>query len=258
MVFATSLAQSQESPRLTPASQGLLLALSIRRVINGGVGLVSRNRLMDGNRLLWCSLPLIAALMLPLAVVAQPAPPDGTPKQTAPKKKAPAKKAPAAKKKSEPATPPAGGGASPQLLGQFGDWGAYTGSGSGTKVCFAIAKPSATETKPPNRPRNPTYIFVSTRPAEKVRNEVSIIIGYAFRANTDATVEIGDAKFAMYTQNDGAWIKNAAEEPQLVEAMRSGTELIVRGTSSRGTQSSDRYSLQGLAQALDRVAQECP
>jgi invasion protein IalB len=61
----------------------------------------------------------------------------------------------------------------------------------------------------------------------------------------------------MYTQNDGAWIKNAAEETRLVESMRKGADLVVKGVSARGTQSSDTYSLKGLAQALDRVGQEC-
>jgi invasion protein IalB len=61
----------------------------------------------------------------------------------------------------------------------------------------------------------------------------------------------------MYTQNDGAWIKNAAEEARLVEAMRKGSELVVKGMSARGTLTTDNYSLRGLTQALDRVSQEC-
>ncbi len=144
-----------------------------------------------------------------------------------------------------------------QLLGQFGDWGAYTASPAGRKVCFALAKPVASETNPPNRPRDPAWLFVATRPAEKVKEEVSVIIGYPFKANTDATVEIGATNFAMYTQNDGAWVKNAAEEARLVEAMRKGSEVTVRGESGRGTKTMDRFSLKGVAQALDRAAQEC-
>jgi len=61
----------------------------------------------------------------------------------------------------------------------------------------------------------------------------------------------------MYTQNDGAWIKNAAEEARMVDTMRKGGELVVKGTSARGTETTDRYSLKGLGQALDRTAQEC-
>jgi invasion protein IalB len=90
-----------------------------------------------------------------------------------------------------------------------------------------------------------------------VKNEVSVIIGYPFKSSSDATAEIGTAKFAMYTQNDGAWIKNVGEEARMVEAMRKGADLMVKGTSGRGTQSTDQYSLKGLAQALDKIEQEC-
>src|SRR5262249_13141211 len=120
-----------------------------------------------------------------------------------------------------------------------------------------IGKPHDSKTNPANRPRDPTYMFVSTRPAENVRNEVSVIIGYSFKPGSDASAEIGSVKFPMYTQNDGAWIKNAAEEARMVEAMRKGADLVVTGTSARGTQTTDRYSLKGLAQALDRTSQEC-
>ena len=149
------------------------------------------------------------------------------------------------------------GGAQPTLLGTYGDWGAYLGNSGGRKVCFALAKPTSSQTNPPNRPRDPAYMFIATRPAENVRNEVSIIIGYGFKPNADASVEIGSNKFAMYTQNDGAWIKNAAEEARMVDTMRKGGELVVKGTSARGTETTDRYSLKGLGQALDRTAQEC-
>ena len=58
----------------------------------------------------------------------------------------------------------------------------------------------------------------------------------------------------MYTQNDGAWVKNAAEEAKLVDAMRKGADLVVKATTSRGTETTDTFSLKGLAQALDRAA----
>jgi invasion protein IalB len=164
-------------------------------------------------------------------------------------------KPPAAK----PAAPPAAAAPAPQptLLGQFGDWGAYTASPGGKKVCFALAKPANSKTVPPNRPRDPAYMFISSRPAEKVRDEVSIIFGYGFKPNADASVEISGAAYAMYTQADGAWVKNAAEETRLVDAMRKGADITVKGTSAKGTASTDVYSLRGLPEALNRVGQEC-
>lgn len=170
--------------------------------------------------------------------------------------------APAAKKPAPTAaaSPPAAAAPTapqPTLLGQFGDWGAYTASPGGKKVCFALAKPSSSKTTPPNRPRDPAYMFISSRPSEKVRDEVSIIFGYGFKPNADASVEVGGANYAMYTQSDGAWVKNAAEETRLVDAMRKSGDLTVKGTSAKGTASVDVYSLRGLPEALNRVGAEC-
>jgi invasion protein IalB len=166
----------------------------------------------------------------------------------------------AAKPKSAAAATPAPAASptapQPTLLGQFGDWGAYAATPGGKKVCFALAKPSNSHTTPANRPRDPTYMFVSSRPGEKVKDEVSIIFGYGLKPNADANIEISGASYAMYTQADGAWVKNAAEEKSLVDTMRKGQDLTVKGTSSKGTSSTDTYSLKGLAQALDRVGQE--
>lgn len=149
------------------------------------------------------------------------------------------------------------GGTKPTLLGQYGDWGAYTASPGGKKICFAIAKPSSSETNPPNRPRNPAYMFISSRPGDKVSNEISIIIGYPFKSSTEATLAVGSANFALYTQQDGAWIKDAAEEPKLVEALRAAQSAVVRGSSAKGTRTTDIFSLKGLAQALDRSDKDC-
>jgi len=95
------------------------------------------------------------------------------------------------------------GSAEPALIGQYGTWGAYTATPNGKKVCFALAKPSSSKTNPPNRPRDPAYAFVSTRPAEKVTNEVSVMIGYTLKPGSESTLEVGGASYAMYTQGDG-------------------------------------------------------
>jgi hypothetical protein len=176
--------------------------------------------------------------------------------QSAPPKAAakPAAAKPAAK--PVPAVPVAGG-AEPALIGQFGAWGAYTATPNGKKVCFALAKPSSSKTNPPNRPRDPAYAFVSTRPAEKVANEVSVMIGYTLKPGSESTLEVGGASYAMYTQGDGLWIKNAAEEERMVDAMRKAADVVVKGVSAKGTETTDMFSMKGLSQALDRLAQDC-
>src|SRR5262249_11001482 len=119
------------------------------------------------------------------------------------------------------------------LLGQFGEWGAYRAMPGGKKICFALSKPTSVVSEPVGRARDASYAFVSTRPAEKVKNEVSLIVGYPQKAGYNATAAIGSATYAMYTQNDGAWIKNAAEETQMVETMRKGSDLVVKSESAR-------------------------
>ncbi len=158
---------------------------------------------------------------------------------------------------AQPASPTA----QATLLGQFGDWGAYTATPGASKVCFALSKPTAMVDNPPNR-RNAThsvYLFVSTRPSDKVKEEFSVLVtNYALKNGGEANVTVGPATFALYAQNDGAWVRTAGDEPKLIDAMRKGSDMVVKATTSRGTQTIDTFSLKGISQALDRVAQECP
>ena len=192
-----------------------------------------------------------SALMCGVVIPAQAQ--SASPKAAA--KPAPAK--PETKPAATAAAAPVAGGAEPTLIGQFGTWGAYTATPNGKKVCFALAKPSSSKTNPPNRPRDPAYAFVSTRPAEKVTNEVSVMIGYAVKPGSESTLEVGGASYAMYTQGDGLWIKNAAEEERMVDAMRKAADVTVKGVSAKGTETIDTFSMKGLGQALDKLAQDC-
>jgi invasion protein IalB len=193
----------------------------------------------------------LRAIIAGCVVIAEPA----LAQQQAPKPAASTKKPPAPKPGAQAAVPPVPG--EPMLLAQYDAWGAYTAMPNGKKVCFALAKPATTNTVPPNRPRDPAWMFISSRPSEKVRDEVSVIFGYGLKPNSDANIEVLGGSYAMTTQSDGAWVKNPADEPKLIETMRKGRDLTVKGTSARGTASTDVYSLKGLAQALDKVGQEC-
>jgi len=152
---------------------------------------------------------------------------------------------------------PAAASTEPTLVGQFGVWGAYVAAPGGKKTCFALAKPASSKTNPPNRPRDPIFAFISTRPGDKVKDEVSVIVGYPLKVDAHNSIEVGSARYDMYAEGDGLWIRNAAEEARLVEALRAGAEAVVRGVSTRGTETTDVFSLKGVTQALDKVAQEC-
>lgn len=139
-------------------------------------------------------------------------------------------------------------------VAQFGDWSVYVGT-SGAKVCYAISQPKSRA--PAGLKRDPAYFFVSTRPGDSVKNEISITTGFPMKDGTDAVLTIGSDTFQLYTKSEGAWVRNVQEENRIVDAMRKGKNLTLVGTSGRGNKTTDTYSLSGIAQALDRVAQEC-
>jgi invasion associated locus B (IalB) protein len=77
------------------------------------------------------------------------------------------------------------------------------------------------------------------------------------KSGSESTLEVGGSSYALYSQGDGLWIKNAAEEERMVDAMRKGADATVKGVSAKGTETTDVFSLKGLSQALDRLAQDC-
>lgn len=145
--------------------------------------------------------------------------------------------------------------AGPALIAQYGDWGVYVSQAARTKICYALSQPK--ERQPTTLKRDPGYFFVSTRPGENVKNEVSVIAGFPIKDGSDAIADIGGTAFTLYTRTDSAWVRNVAEEARLVDTLRRGRDLTVKSTSVRGNATTDKYSLTGFAQALDRVAQEC-
>ncbi len=143
----------------------------------------------------------------------------------------------------------------PQLVEAFKDWAAYSVSGPNGKVCYVASQPK--DQQPTGVNRDPVFFMVSHWQGREVRNEASIIIGYPFAENSTVTTEIDGASFTMFTKGDGAWMENVAEETRLVEAMKAGSKMTVRGRSRRGTNTVDTYSLSGITAALNKIAEVC-
>lgn len=142
-----------------------------------------------------------------------------------------------------------------KLLQTFDSWSAHANSGGGKKVCFVVSQP--TESAPKNVKRGPIYFYVSIYPAENVPNEVSIKMGYPLRAGVDAEVKIGGTTFTLFTKDEGAFLEKREDENRLVAAMKAGSEMVVQGRSTRGTLTTDKYSLSGITAALERAGKEC-
>ncbi len=189
----------------------------------------------------------VGGVALAVLATAQPAL-AATHKKPAPVATAAAKPAPAAKKDAL--------SAKPTLVGTYGDWGTYEAQGAKSKICYALAQPK--ERLPAALKRDQGYIFISNRPGENVRNEVSVIMGLPLKEGSgDAKAEVGTTSFDLVTKGQNAWMKDAAQEGQLIGTMKKHGRLVVKAPNAKGTVATDAYSLNGLGQALDRVAKDC-
>jgi hypothetical protein len=182
-------------------------------------------------------------LAAPLCVIASPGQAKPAPARHAAK--------PAAKEKDAPA---AKGTGQAIKLGQFDDWTAYATPG-GRKVCYALSTPK--ERLPKNLNRDPGYLFVSYRPEEKVRGEIAIVMGYTVKEDAPAEAMIGQASFDLAGKDASLFVRNAAQESTMLGAMRKGSNLIVKASSKRGNQTTDKFSLSGISDALEAAEKAC-
>lgn len=143
-------------------------------------------------------------------------------------------------------------------IGSFKQWNAYTHSDAEGKVCYVASQPQDSKYSGTIKGRDPVFFMITNKPAKNVRNEASTIIGYPFKADSKVSVDVDGQKFTMFTQADGAWMEDQAQETALIKAMKSGSKMSVTGSSRRGTESTDSYSLAGISAALDAIAKECP
>ena len=143
----------------------------------------------------------------------------------------------------------------PTDLGKFGDWAAYTYKTQNGKVCYISSQPKVQT--PKNAKRDPAFLLITHRPSQSVRNEVSTIIGYPFKKDTSVQVTVDSKGYELFTNGDGAWAETSAKDKDIVTAMKRGTKLTVKGTSWRGTDTLDSYSLTGLKAALAKIDENC-
>jgi hypothetical protein len=154
--------------------------------------------------------------------------------------------------------PKNGKNAAPQVngghLGTFGDWEAYRDAREG--FCYAGSKPIKQEGR--YTQRGDAFVLVTHRPKEKSFDVVSIEAGYVYKDGSEVAVAIGPQSYTLFGQGEQAWARDGNGDAQLVKAMRAGATLVVKGTSSRGTLTTDTYSLKGVSAALDAINKACP
>ena len=142
-----------------------------------------------------------------------------------------------------------------QRIGQFADWNAYQFTENGNVGCYMASVPKKAEGN--YKKRGDIFAIVTHRPAESRRDEVSFIAGYAFKKDTSVEVVIGGETFKLFTQDDGAWAPDKEADAALVTAMIKGRDMVVKGVSSRGTNTTDTYSLSGFTKAYQAINKAC-
>jgi len=143
----------------------------------------------------------------------------------------------------------------PKKIGENHAWVAYTYKDNGNTVCFMASAPEKMEGKYTRR--DDPFALVTHHPAEGVSGEASLVAGYTYRKDSDVTVTIGERNFSLVTEDDRAWTSGTEDDARLVKAMISGIRMTVVGYSSRGTKTTDTYSLKGFTATKKLIDQAC-
>lgn len=141
-------------------------------------------------------------------------------------------------------------------LGTFNAWTAWQGTDANGTICYISSQPSDSE--PKNVNRDPIHFLVIHRKGLGTKNEVQTLIGYPFNTtNANATATVDGKQYPMVTEGSAAWLASTGDESGFVAALKAGSQLVVRGTSQRGTNTVDTYDLGGVTAAMSEIDKAC-
>ena len=140
-------------------------------------------------------------------------------------------------------------------LGSHGSWIAYTYQEDGQPVCYMTSAPSKSEGKYTRR--GDVQILVTHRPSRRAFEVISIVAGYEYKRDADVTVSVGSNSFQLFTNGDRAWARDSKTDQAMTQAMIKGSSATVIGTSSRGTVTTDTFSLIGFTAAHEAISAGC-
>jgi hypothetical protein len=140
-------------------------------------------------------------------------------------------------------------------LGKFKDWESFILTQEGNKVCFAQSTPIV---KAPKKfKRDPSRLFVSFRPNEDIKNEVSVTNGYEFKLKAPVSVKSGKKKYDFFSKGRFAWVQNNKDEAKLISTMKKASRLMVIANAKEGIQTTDHYSMMGFTKAYNSAKKSC-
>ena len=140
-------------------------------------------------------------------------------------------------------------------LGKFKDWESFVMVNDGVKICFAQSIPVV---KAPKKfKRDPSRLFVSFRPAENIKNEISVTNGYEFKLKAPVAAKSGKKTYDLFSKGRFAWVVDNTDEKKLILTMKKASRLMIIGNSEKGTQTTDHYSMMGFTKAYNSAKKSC-
>jgi len=140
-------------------------------------------------------------------------------------------------------------------LGKFKDWESFVLSQDGNKVCFAQSVPVVRA--PKKLKREPSRLFVSFRPAENIKNEVSVTNGYEFKIKAPVTAKSGKKNYDLFSKGKFAWVVDNEDEKKLIITMKKASRLMIIGNTQKDDQTTDHYSMMGFTKAYNIAKKSC-
>ena len=140
-------------------------------------------------------------------------------------------------------------------IGKFKDWEAFSVTENNNKICFAQSIPILRA--PKKFERNPSRLFISFRPTEDIKDEVSATYGYTFQKEKIVKAKTGKKTYDFFSQEEFAWILDIEEEQRFIKAMKKASRVMIIGRTEKGKQTIDHYSLMGFTKAYDTAKKNC-
>tara|TARA_Y100000590_G_scaffold218380_1_gene247283 strand:+ start:66 stop:572 length:507 start_codon:yes stop_codon:yes gene_type:complete len=140
-------------------------------------------------------------------------------------------------------------------IGKFKDWESFTLTQNGNKVCFAQSIPVVRA--PKKLKREPSRLFVSFRPAENIKNEISVTNGYEFKIKSPVTAKSGKKRYDLFSKGKFAWVVDNKDEKKLIVTMKKASRLMIIGNTNKGDQTTDHYSMMGFTKAYNTAKKSC-
>ena len=140
-------------------------------------------------------------------------------------------------------------------IGKFKDWESFVLLQEGNKVCFAQSIPVVRA--PKKIKRNPSRLFVSFRPAENIKNEISVTNGYEFKLKALVAAKSGKKNYDLFSKGKFAWVVDDDDEKKLIRTMKKASRLMIIGNTQKGDQTTDHYSMMGYTKAYNSAKKSC-